>query len=121
MSFLGFLSNFAETKEKHNNPNLRTRYYSTEYKAIRNIINDYAKENEYLVTKIDDKKHEIFLQNTKFHIIISIIQITPMETAVDIKVQTYNIIGMNKPVRSILDLYSYLNNKLKFKGVSLHP
>ena len=121
MGFMNYLTNYAETKELHSNQNLRTRYYRTKYTTLRDTIMNYAKEHEYFVKNIDEKHREIFLQTTKFHLIISIIQINPMETAVDVKVQTYKIVGLKKPERTILNLYAYLNKKLDFKGLSLHP
>jgi len=121
MGLMSFFTNVAETRELNVDPDLKTRYYRTKYDIAKNTIMDYAKKNEYIVKNIDEKHREIFLQTTRFHIIISIVQITAIETAVDIKVQTYRIIGLGKSKRIILDLYSYLNDKLDFKGVSLHP
>ena len=121
MGLMKFMSNFAETKELHSNRLLQTRYYRTSYTKIKNELIEYSNENNFIVNSIDDIHGEIFLQNTKFHLIISVLQINPRETAVDIKVQTYKIIGMNKPINIITNLYTFLDKKFEFKGVGLHP
>ncbi len=121
MSFLKFISNFAETRETHSNNILKTRYYRTRYSVIKDVVIRYAKENDYIVNSIDDKHGEIFVQTTKFHLIISIIQLTVIETAVDVKVQTYKIFGLNKPIMIIEDLFNFLDKNLEFKGTGLHP
>lgn len=121
MGIMNFISNFAETKELHQLPALKTRYYRTRYTKVKDMIIEYANHNDYIINNIDDIHGEIFVQTTKFHLIISIIQVNPLETAVDVKVQTYKIVGMNKPRNIILNLYSFLNKKLDFKGVGLHP
>ena len=88
---------------------------------MKDSIVNYANEENYIVSNIDDKHGEIFLQTTKFHMIISVLQINPLETAVDVKVQTYKVIGMNKPKIVIENLFAYLDKKQQFKGVGLHP
>ncbi len=114
------LSNFAETSEKHQIDILKTRYYRTRYTNVKNSVIDYANRNDFIVNSIDDKHGEIFIQTTKFHFIISILQINVLETAVDVKVQTYKILGLNKPQRIIEHLFTFLDKKLEFKGVGLH-
>lgn len=120
MGLMDLLTNFAETNERHQNKRLITRYYRSSYKKIKNVIIDYANEFNYIVSNIDDKHFEIFIQSTKFHIIITILQNNPLETAVDVKVQTYKVFGLNKPKSVIEDLFDFLDKKLEFKGVGLH-
>ena len=121
MGIMNFISNFAETSERHIKGMLRTRYYRTSYTKVKNSVIDYANEHDYIVNSIDDKHGEIFVQTTKFHLIITVLQINSLETSVDVKVQTYKIIGMNKPQRVIENLYSYLDKSIEYKGVGLHP
>ena len=121
MGIMKFLSNFAETSERHIKEILRTRYYRTSYTKVKNSVIDYANEHDYIVNSIDDKHGEIFVQTTKFHLIITVLQINSLETSVDVKVQTYKIIGMNRPQYIIESLFSFLDKKLEFKGAGLHP
>ncbi len=121
MGITKFLSNFAETKEKHEKKELKTRYYRTRYNKVKDAVIEYSNHNDYIINNIDDIHGEIFIQTTKFHLIISIIQVNPLESAVDVKVQTYKIFGMNRPQRIIESLFAFLDKKLEFKGVGLHP
>ena len=121
MGIKEFLTNFAETSETHPKKILKTRYYRTRYTNVKSVIVDYANRNDFIINSIDDKHGEIFIQTTKFHFIISVIQVNVVETAVDVKVQTYKIIGMNKPINVIQHLFAFLDKKLEFKGVGLHP
>ncbi len=121
MGIREFLTNFAETSERHSKNILRTRYYRTRYSKVKEAVVDYAKRNDFIVNSIDDKHGEIFVQTTKFHLIISILQINALETGVDVKVQTYKIIGLNKPLSVIEHLFSFLDSVIEFKGVGLHP
>lgn len=121
MGITKFLSNFAETKERHQNKELRTRYYRTRYSKVKDAVIEYSNHYDFSINNIDDIHGEIFIQTTKFHLIISIIQVNPLESAIDVKVQTYKVFGMNKPQRTIENLFAFLDKKLEFKGVGLHP
>ncbi|MCD6482271.1 MAG: hypothetical protein J7K80_00850, partial [Candidatus Izimaplasma sp.] len=116
MGLRDLITNFAETSETHSNNILKTRYYRTSYKNIKLAIVNYAKKNSYIINSIDDIHGEIFVQTTKFHLIISVLQINPLETAVDVKVQTYKILGLNKPQSIIEHLFNFLDKALDFKG-----
>lgn len=121
MGLLYFASNIEETSDRHSNEHLRTHYYKTRYNDLKQIVIAYAKANKMTIKSEDDKHGEIFLQASRFHIIVSIIQITPLETSVDLKVQTYKLLGLFKPLKIIAALYNHLNSKTQFKGVGLHP
>lgn len=116
-----FFSNNAETRENHQDIELRSRYYKTSFKKIRVKIEEYCDTEGIVVVNVDEAHGEMFLQTTKYHMIVSIIQINPLETAVDLKVQTYQLIGRNVPKKTVLKMYEFLNNSFTFKGVGLHP
>ncbi|MCK5762311.1 MAG: hypothetical protein KAH16_05380 [Candidatus Izimaplasma sp.] len=121
MGLKDLISNFAETSETHPNSILKTRYYRTRYTNTKNAVIDYAKKNDLIVNSVDDKHGELFIQTTKYHFIVSIVQLNVLETAVDVKVQTYKILGLNKPQSIIENLFAYLDKSLDFKGAGLHP
>jgi|LGOV01.1.fsa_nt_gb hypothetical protein len=121
MGIKTFLSNNAETRELHSNPELRSRYYKTTFKKVKALIEEYCEKHGIVVVNVDETHGEMFLQTTKYHMIASIIQVNPFETAVDLKVQTYQLIGRNVPKVRVLKMYEYLNSNLSFKGVGLHP
>lgn len=116
-----FLSNIAETKELHKDGPLRSRYYKTNYKKAKAAVLKYAETLKVEVRHEDDAHKELFLQGGRFHIIFSFVQVTPIETSIDIKVEQYGLMGMNRPRKHILNCYNYLDKQLDLKGVSLHP
>lgn len=121
MGLSEMLSNNVETKELHDHKELRTRYYKSSFRKIKEQLEVFCNDSEIEVKNIDEVHGEMFLQTNKYHMIISMIQVTPIETAVDIKVQTYKVIGMYAPKKLILSMYKYLDSKFTFKGTSLHP
>lgn len=121
MSLSEYTSNFAETKELHRNNELRTRYYKNKYTDIRDVVTNFAKKNNIEIKSINDNHGEIYLQAHKYHVILTIVQINPLETAAEVKVQTYQVMGRNKPKKIVKEIYNELDNNLKFKGISLHP
>lgn len=121
MGLKDYISNNAETKELHSNQDLRSRYYKANYKKVKAEVEEYSKNKNIEVKHVDDVHGEIFLQTNSYHMIVSIVQVTPLESAVDMKVQTYKLAGMNVPKKLIIEMYAYLDTKLTFKGTSLHP
>lgn len=121
MGFMSFISNTAETQELHSNPSLRSRYYKTNYKKAKALLLEYVAASKANVRNIDDEHREIFIQNDRFHIIVSFVQISPIETSVDLKVEVYKIAGFNRPYKKIQEIYAYFNKNLDFKGTGLHP
>lgn len=121
MGLLDFTKTLCETKELHVDKDLRTRYYKTSYTKVKEQIERYCQQNILPIENINDEHGEIFIQTAKMHAIVSVIQVTPLETAVDIKVQTYGVFGMHVPRKTVLNIYEHLNKTLTFKGVGLHP
>ncbi|MCF7925703.1 MAG: hypothetical protein K9L26_04140 [Candidatus Izimaplasma sp.] len=121
MGMFDFLKTILETREMHSITSLRTHYYKKNYKIVKQAVLDYASSNKLDVQNVDDKHGELYFQAKNFHIIASIVQVTPVETAVDFKVQYYSLIGWNRPLKDIKKFYAYLDQTLPFKGTSLHP
>jgi hypothetical protein len=121
MGFTSFFQSTAESKELHTVTGLRSRYYKTNYQKAKAVVLEYAKQIRLNVRNIDDTHKEIFLQDNRYHVIVSLVQVNPIETSVDFKVEYYGIVGMNRPANKILEFYKYLDANLSFKGTSLHP
>ncbi len=116
-----FLSNVAETAELHSVIGLRSRYYKTNYANAKAQVIEYIKEIKATLRNVDDEHKEIFIQSNRFHIIVTFVQVTPIETSIDFKVEMYSMFGFNRPQKKIANFYEYLDKNLTFKGVSLHP
>ena len=112
MGFLDVFKTTAETSEHTLNPALKSKYYKANYKAVKEAILAYAKERKLRVEHVDDDHHELFIKGRKFHIIVTVLQLKPTKTSVDIKVQKYSFIGLNKPFKEIKMLYRYLDTHL---------
>ncbi|AIO19617.1 hypothetical protein KQ51_01743 [Candidatus Izimaplasma bacterium HR1] len=121
MSFNSWIGTIAETKELHSVISLRSRYYKTNYQQAKAVVLEHAEAIKVDVRNIDDEHKEILLQNSRFHIIVSFVQVNPIETSIDFKVEMYGFFGMHRPRKMITKFYEYLDNNLKFKGVGLHP
>lgn len=121
MGLFGFMSTLEESKERHSSKDLMTHYYKCAYNKVKTAVLDYAKQQKLDVRSINDEHGEIYLQSRSYHMIVSIIQVNPLETAMDVKVQSYQVLGLYKPKKKIMDIYQYCNSKLTFKGVGLHP
>jgi hypothetical protein len=116
-----FFRTVAETKELHRDPSLRSRYYKVNYTKAKERVLEYANKHNIQVKNIDDTHRELFLQGSRYHVIVSILQVNPIETSIDFKVEVYGLFGFNKPKKTILSFYKYLNETLTFKGTGLHP
>lgn len=121
MSYKTFTTTIAETSDRHSILELRTRYYKTNYQKAKAVFLDYIKAMNAVVKEDDVNHKELLVQSNKYHIIVTFTQITPVETAVDFKVELYALVGLNRPKNKITKIYQYLDNNLPFKGVGLHP
>lgn len=121
MSIRSFIANSAETRELHQVVALRSRYYKTNYAKAKARVLEYVKQLDVDVRSIDDEHKEVFVQGRRFHIIFSFVQVNPIETSIDIKVEQYGLMGMHRPRKRIIEIYKYLDTHLQFKGCGLHP
>ena len=121
MSVSSFFGTTAETVELHPIIGLRSRYYKSNYAKAKAIILEHASKSKMIIANIDDEHREILLQSSRYHIIVSLVQVNPIETSVDFKVQMYGIFGFHRPRKVIFSFYAYLDKNLTFKGVGLHP
>lgn len=121
MGFMSFIGNSAETSELNSIGSLRSRYYRANYAKTKAIIQEMANEFKLDIRNVDDQHGEILLQSNKFHIVVTIISVNPIETSVDFKVLMYAFLGFNRPQKKIVEMYKYLDSKMTFKGVGLHP
>lgn len=118
---MGFFSTIEETRELHSNGKLRTHYYKNSYQDVLAIVRTFEREFSLNLKHVDNNHGEIYLIGSGYDMIVTCIEVTPFETSVDIKVNFFGFIGMNRPAKTIEKIYQYLDSRLRFKGVSLHP
>jgi hypothetical protein len=117
----GFFQTSCETRELHSDVQLRTRYYRNSFAQTKDAIEKAGKEMGFEIRGFNQAHGEIDIIGNGFEAIITALQITPIETGVDIKMNLFSFIGMGKPKKLTLQIYALLDKSLKFKGVSLHP
>lgn len=121
MSIISFFSTTCETRELHRDVELRTRYYRNSFNQCLEALKKYAEIEQLDMKYVNPIHGELYLLGNGFDMIITVTQINPQESGIDIKVNYFGIIGMNKPKKKALHLYKNLDSALRFKGVSLHP
>jgi hypothetical protein len=121
---MGFLDSFKttfETREKHPLRDFQTHYFKANLKTTKETLLTIIKKEGWTVETENDRFGELFVRGKKHHLIITMIQTSPQEVAVDIKVQVYQLMGFKKPQKMITFIYQELANQLTLKGTGLHP
>ncbi|SDZ54227.1 hypothetical protein SAMN05421736_11689 [Evansella caseinilytica] len=118
-------STHTETKEKHYDEQLQTRYYkSTKDKVIKEIETMLNQRTGFKVTSISEEHGEIIVQvkkGKKALMVVTVIMVSPFRTAVDFSVHTdtflFTDFGYSRKL--IYHLYDELNKRLMFVGTGL--
>lgn len=121
MGFADFFASSCETRELHRDTQLRTRYYRNRFDQCQAAIEKYAAQEKLKVADVNPVHREIYLVGSQYDCIVTVSQVTPIESGVDIKVNMAGSFGWGKPKKIAMALYKYLDSALAFKGVSLHP
>jgi hypothetical protein len=121
VSIGSFFSTSCETREMHSDPQLRTRYYRNKFEKCVEALEQYAAKEHLRMEAVDKVHGEIFMVGLDYECIVTISQINPIESGIDLKVNKNGSVGWGKPKKMVLDLYRFLDSQLNFKGVSLHP
>jgi len=121
MSIASFFQTTCETRELHPDAELRTRYYRNGFKDVVAAFEKLANQESLEVRNVDQIHGEIYLIGNGFDCIVTVAQITPIESGVDFKINWFGVTGLGRPKKKAVALFKSLNALLKFKGVSLHP
>jgi len=121
MAISSFFRPSEETRELHSDAQLRTRYYRNSFKDCLSVIEKLASHLKLDVRDVNEKHGEIYLLGNGYDVIMTVIQVTPIESGVDMKINYFSFIGLGRPQKKVMEIYRYLDSQLKFKGVSLHP
>jgi len=121
MSITSFFQSNAETRELHSDVELRTHYYRNSFKDCLKIVEKMAEELRMDVRDINERHGEIYLLGNGYDAIITAIQLSPIETGIDIKINYFSFAGFGRPRKRVMEFFDYFDKNLKFKGISLHP
>ncbi|MCV9885145.1 cytosolic protein [Metabacillus halosaccharovorans] len=126
MSFVNkikdFFSTHQETRDKHYNSDLQSRYYKTTNKKALQSVKELIEQNPGMtVTSVSEERGEMSVnidRPRKAFLIVTVISVRPFETAVDLTATTNTVLptdfGYSKKI--ILDLYKKLDQKETFVG-----
>ena len=124
MAFEGivsFFSTMCETADNNKNPNkkmLITHYYANSYEKAKSAISSVCQNELGLeLINVDDHYHELFFENKKYYIIVTIGLISPYEISVDAKIKVYSVMGLNKPIKLMDQFYRAIGSRLTLKRV----
>ncbi len=121
MSLRSFFSPSCETRELHVEPELRTRYYRNNFSQVIEALKKVAEMNGLNLQDINEVHKEIYMLGNGFDCIVTVSLITPIESGIDLKINYFTSLGLNKPKKKAIKIYEDLKGILNFKGVSLHP
>lgn len=68
----------------------------------------------------DDDRQELMLKRKDAEVIVTIVKITPIESAVDFTINTPGLITFGKGKKLIQEFYKELDKKIMFKGLALN-
>lgn len=99
----------------------QTHYYKTSYDKLKEEYLNILKELGHRVVSIDDDYTEIYSELPHFEVIAKIIMQDPLETSIDFYINSdYLFRAGRKAYQFMLEVYTRLEKKFQFKGVSLH-
>ncbi|MFA5542335.1 MAG: hypothetical protein WC008_02590 [Bacilli bacterium] len=120
MKFRDYFTNEFHTAEDHYIPSLRSRYYRSTLANAIEAIKEIAKKHKGVIKHVDDVRGEILFDSQKFSANVIITSTSYTETAVDLLITTYGILPLGKGKKIIEQIYTDIDKKLPFKGVSLY-
>lgn len=126
MGIKDFFSYRTETREKHQQEELKTRYYKTnKARAMKQIKELLEAEPHIRLLHFSEEHGEItaeYIKPKKAFLVISVITVFPFRTAIDLTITTKRLLlpmdgGFSK--KAVLALYRKLDKQLEFVGVGL--
>lgn len=117
---MGFFRTSAETREMHKKDELRTHYYRNTFEQVVKAFEKICSEEDIQLQQVNKQFGDLYMCAFDFEVFATVLQITPAETSVDMKINFFSLMGFKKPERKIIHLYQRLDHSLNFKGKSLH-
>lgn len=121
MGFLDYFKTTYETREKHPLRDFQTHYFKAPLQKVKDSLLKLTQEEGWVIETENDRFGEYFIRGKKHHLVVTLIQTSPQEVAVDVKVQVYQLIGRQKPQKLIQKIYTTLAKDLTVKGTGLNP
>jgi len=106
-----------ETRDSATDKMLLTHYYRNNYQQVKKGLLDTANALGFNVTYENDERKEFVFKRRDCEVIVTVVNITPIETTVDFTVNTFGIFSFGKGKKVIEDLYQDLDKRLMLKGL----
>lgn len=119
MAFRDFFKKDFETSDNSSYDTLKTHYYRNRIDEVKEALYELIKEQKGNLQDENEDYQELLFETSGYSCIVKITSTTPIEHAIDFKVNTYNLIGFGKGKKVIEGFYDYLDKKLSFKGIAL--
>lgn len=115
MSFSDNFRNSFETSNNDSDMRLRTHYYGSDLENTKNTISRVLQNNGFHLIHVDNVYNEMLLRSKKEELIISLVEQSMYETAVNIKINTKYLISFARGKKTIDQVYQLLNKQLTLK------
>ena len=118
---MSIFQNSVETRELHKKDTLRTRYYRNSFDQVKKALDQICSEEDMELQNFNKRYGDIYIIADGYEVIAQVIQLNPIETSVDFKINYFSVFGWGKPEKKAVHLYERLGEILSFKGTVLHP
>lgn len=99
---------------------LKSRWYKANFQMTKKAVLAVLDECGFEPSVTDDTYGEVFIETQNFTMTITIYEYSLSETSVDVFYQSKRFLDFGASKKDIINFYDLLNNKLEFKGLSLH-
>ncbi|TDQ39153.1 cytosolic protein [Aureibacillus halotolerans] len=120
-----YFNSHSESREKHWDENLKTRYYKgTKQQTIDAVVALLKKEKQFEVSSVQADRGEIGANirgGKRAFIVVTIIEVRPYKTAVDFSITSSTVLPFDfgSSHKLITKLYSQTDKSLTFIGTGL--
>ena len=119
MKFKDVFNKNYETYDLNSDDALKTHYYRARYEEALKAVTELAESDKATITDVNETYKEILFENSSYSCTAKITDITPVEMAIDFKIETFSFFSFGKGKKLIAGFYKILDSQLNFKGVSL--
>ena len=116
---MGMLDGFRklyETSDAAAEKMLVTHYYRNNYQQVKKGLQETAKALDFNITYENDDRKEFVFKRKDCEVIVTVVNITPVETTVDFTINTFGMFSFGKGRSLINALYNDLDKRLILKG-----
>ncbi len=120
-----FISNHTETREKHSDEGLKTRYYKAmKDKTFNELLTIFNQSQEYEVKSSSIERGEIIVDGKgkkKLFLVATVVMVSPNRTAVDFSVTTETMLptDFGYSAKVIKEIYQKIGQHLEYVGSGL--